>query len=54
VTSLSDRYAVDSRHLDTYLVPAGDVDVTKEHLHASGRGVAYTKSPFAYLFERVA
>ena len=54
VTSRSGRYSVDSRHLDTYLVPKRDVAVTKEYLHASGRGVAYTKSPFAYLFERVA
>ena len=54
VTSRSGRYSVDSRHLDTHLIPKHDVAVTKEHLHASGRGVAYTKSPFAYLFERVA
>ena len=53
VTSQSGRYSVSSRHLDTYLVPKRDVAVTKESLHASGRGVAYTKSPFAYLFERV-
>ena len=54
VTSQSGRYSVSSRHLDTYLAPKRDVAVTKEYLHASGRGVAYTKSPFAYLFERVA
>jgi hypothetical protein len=54
VTSLSGGYSVDSRHLDTYLTPKRDVAVTKEYLHASGRGVTYTKSPFAYLFERVA
>ena len=54
VTSLSGGYSVTSRHLDTYLVPKRDVAVTPEYLHASGRGVAYTKSPFAYLFERVA
>ena len=53
VTSQSDGYSVSSRHLDTYLVPVRDVAVTKDSLHASGRGVAYTKSPFAYLFERV-
>ncbi|TFH20289.1 MAG: hypothetical protein E4H05_02675 [Acidimicrobiales bacterium] len=27
---------------------------TKDYLHKSNRGVAYTTSPFAYLFERVA
>jgi len=36
------------------LVPRRDVEVTRASLHASGRGVGYTKSPFAYLFERVA
>ena len=54
VTSRSDRYSVDSCHLDTHLIPERDVAVTKEYLHASGRGIGYTKSPFAYIFERVA
>lgn len=54
VTSRSGDYAVDDRNLDTYLVPRRDVEVTAESLIASGRGVAYTRSPFAYLFERVA
>lgn len=53
VTSRSGSYTVDARNLDTYLVPERVVEVTKESLHTSGRGVAYTKSPFAYLFERV-
>ena len=54
VTSLSGGYSVDSDHLDTNLIPKRDVAVTNEYAHASGRGVAYTTSPFAYLFERVA
>ena len=54
VTSRSVSYAVDARNLDTYLVPKRDEEVTRESLHASGRGIAYTKAPFAYLFERVA
>ncbi len=54
ITSRSGGYSVTSRELDTYLVPKRDVDVTRDSLHASGRGVAYTRSPFAYLFERVA
>jgi hypothetical protein len=40
--------------LATDLVPERDVEVTRASLHASGRGVGYTKSPLAYLFERVA
>lgn len=54
VTPRSGRYSVSSRELATYLVPGRDVEVTRASLHASGRGVGYTKSPFAYLFERVA
>ena len=53
VTSTSGGYAVDARNLDTYLVPKRDVEVTRDSLRASGRGVAYTRAPFAYLFERV-
>ena len=54
MTSRSGGYSVTRAQLDSYLVPKRDVAVTREALHASGRGVAYTKSPFAYLFERVA
>lgn len=54
VTSHSDRYSVETGDLDTHLIPKRDVAVTKEHLHGTGRGISYTKSPFAYLFERVA
>ena len=54
VRSRSGTYSVSDRDLDTHLVPKKDVVVTKEALHASGRAIAYTKSAFAYLFERVA
>jgi hypothetical protein len=47
VVSREGDYSVRSRELDTYL------DVTAEFLHESGRGVAYRKAAFAYLFERV-
>ena len=53
VTSRSGSYAIDTRKLDSYLVPKRDTEVTRDSLHASGRGIAYTKSPFAYLFERI-
>ncbi len=54
VLSRSGRYSVRTGRLDSYLVPKRDIEVTVELLHETGRGVAYTKSPFAYLFERVA
>ncbi len=54
VDSRAGRYTVRTDDLDTYFVPKRDIDVTVELLHETGRGVAYTKSPFAYLFERLA
>lgn len=52
VTSRDGRYSTSTKDLDGYLVPRRDVEVTKEALHDGGRGIAYTRSPFAYLFER--
>lgn len=54
VISKSGDYRVDTTDLDTYLVPKKPQDITADSLHASCRGVGYTKSPFAYLFTRVA
>ncbi len=54
VESSGDDYSVTDRDLDQYLVPKRDVEVTAALIHETGRGVAYTKSPFAYVFERVA
>jgi len=51
VVSRSGRSSVRTDELETYLVPKRDVEVTVELLHDTGRGVTYTKSPFAYLFE---
>lgn len=46
-------HRVSSANLDQYLVPTKPVELTREHLHHRGRGIPYTTSPFAYLFERV-
>ena len=54
VISRSGDYRVDATDLDAYLIPKKPQDITTESLHASCRGVGYTKSPFAYLFTRVA
>lgn len=45
-------YRVRRDDLDTYLVPKKAKEITVDTLHGAGRGVAYTKSPFAYLFTR--
>lgn len=54
IHSRSGDYHLSTAQLDTYLKPKRVVEVTAELLHRTGRGVGYTKSPFAYLFERVA
>ena len=53
ITSAHGRYRVTNQNLDSYMVPKKQQTITRNSLMTSGRGVAYTKSPFAYLFERV-
>ena len=52
VTSDHDRYRVRTNELDTYLLPRRGHPPTIEELHRKGRGIAYTRAPFAYLFQR--
>jgi hypothetical protein len=47
-------YTVSDRSLDQYLLPRRTIEITPEFLHETGRGVAYTRSPFAYLFRKAA
>jgi hypothetical protein len=53
ITSGSGPYRVGRSNLDSYLVPKKEQAITAERLHDLGRGIGYTKSPFAYLFTRV-
>ncbi len=53
VLSGSGDYRVSMDRLDSYLIPKKPITVTKELLRETGRGIAYTRSPFAYLFTRV-
>lgn len=52
VTSDHDRYRVRTDELDTYLLPRRGHPPTIDELHRTGRGIAYTRAPFAYLFQR--
>ena len=54
VEARSGGYRVRTGDLDAFLVPKKPVDLTPEFLHGLGRGIAYTKPAFAYLFTRVA
>lgn len=52
VTSSDGEYRVRAADLETYLIPKKPQTVTVESLHTDGRGIGYTRSPFAYLFTR--
>ena len=52
VTSRSGDYRVQTEDLESHLIPKKPRVITAEALHQSGRGIGYTKSPFAYLFTR--
>jgi hypothetical protein len=52
VNARSGRYTITERDLDSYLIPKRPTSITPDLLHQSGRGIAYTRSPFAYLFQR--
>lgn len=46
-------YSVTDKNLERYRVPKKAQTITRERIKASGRGIAYTKPAFAYLFRRV-
>ncbi len=52
IRSRSGTYRPSSEAMEKYLVPKSGRQPTVEDLHAAGRGIAYTKSPYAYLFKR--
>ncbi|WP_438855679.1 hypothetical protein [Agromyces sp. M3QZ16-3] len=45
-----DRYRLDTRGLDGYLVPRNPAAADRDLIRRSGRGIAYTRPAFAYLF----
>jgi len=49
----SGRYTLSDKNLESYLIPKREIEITEATMKASGRGVPYTKSPFAYLFRHV-
>jgi hypothetical protein len=50
VDAVDDDYRVSTEELDSHLVPKRPGPVAREEILRSGRGVAYTRSPVAYLF----
>jgi len=54
VLSAAGDYRVSKADLCTYMQPKNAVELTRESLFASNRGIDYTRPAFAYLFERIA
>jgi hypothetical protein len=52
VKSGSGTHRVDIKGLDSYLTSKKQQAITRASLHRTGRGIGYTKPPFAYLFTR--
>jgi hypothetical protein len=46
------RYTVTEGDLGSYMIPKRPIMITPELLHETSRGIAYTRSRFAYLFQR--
>lgn len=51
VNARSGKYTITERDLDGYLIPKRPTTITPDLLHQNGRAIAYTRSPFAYLFQ---
>lgn len=47
-----DRYHLSTDRLERYLVPKRPESADAAAIRASGRGIAYTRTAFAYLFQR--
>ncbi len=47
----ADRYHLDVDGLDHYLIPKRPEAADPDKIRASGRGIAYTKAAFAYVFQ---
>ncbi|MEM9039284.1 MAG: class I SAM-dependent methyltransferase [Actinomycetota bacterium] len=52
VTSESGHYRVVDHDLDRFLVPKNGAPPTRDELHRTQRGIAYTTPAFAYVFRR--
>ena len=47
-----DIYRLDTRDLDSHLVPRKPAAADRDLIRSSGRGIAYTRSAFAYLLRK--
>ena len=48
-----ERFTLNERALDEFMIPKKLPAPTQEHLERTGRGPAFTKTAFAYVFEHI-
>lgn len=48
-----DKFTISKKNLKEYLVPKSGKAPTKEELLKNMKGIAYTKSPSGYIFEKI-
>lgn len=53
VTSRTGSYRVKQTELEEHLVPKRPERPSRDEILARGRGIPYTRSPFAYVFQRI-
>ncbi len=53
VVSASGQYKIDDHALERFLIPKKSQIITRERVRQGGIGIAYTRTPYAYLFKRV-
>ncbi len=46
------KYSISEKNLEAHFIPKSDKEITIETLLQSGRGIAYKKSAFSYLFRK--
>ena len=48
------KYRISSSNLDKYFIPKKHIDVTREYLYKTGKGVGYRRTAPLYIFQRIA
>jgi hypothetical protein len=48
-----EHFWISTTHLDEYFVPAREVEVTREILYTTMRGIGYKRSASSYVFEKL-
>ena len=47
-----EKFRISDKNLDKYLIPKKEINITREILEKTLRGIAYTKSPSGYIFRK--